>query len=173
MNTLQEQIKVNNAGIVLLNNYIPMLFERLGLTQNHVFNSAEHQMRAVEYLQYVVTGLNRTEDIDLALNKVMCGISKEQPVSSELEVSGREHELIDSLLRAAIDNWKDIGSHSSTTFRGNWLLRNGLLIEQKESWELYVKKRAYDILLNNFGYSFSIIKYPWMRKTLHVIWPTK
>ncbi|MDB5013029.1 MAG: hypothetical protein JWQ25_1231 [Daejeonella sp.] len=50
-------IPVKNAGIVLLSTYVSMLFERMGFTEGNSFKTNKHQLDAVYYLQYVITGL--------------------------------------------------------------------------------------------------------------------
>lgn len=164
-------IAVRNAGIVILNNYIPMLFERLHFLENRNFTNVEAQKKAVQYLQFVVTGLTQTEEIYLPLNKVLCGLPFTDNVPDTIEISEPDKILIHGLLEAAISHWSVIGDCSVDGFRGNWLVRDGILTDLEERWELTVDKRAYDILINKSPFAFSIIKYPWMNKPLHVIWP--
>jgi len=166
----KETIPVRNAGLVLINNYLTMLFVRLGLTNDQGFIDTEAQLRAVHYLQYFVTGLTRTEEHLLPLNKVLCGLALAQPVADGIIVTDEHKDLIDGLIKAMIGQWSVIGDSSVDGFRGNWLVRDGLLSEQEDRWELTVEKRAYDILLQRSPFSFSIIKYPWMDKPLHVNW---
>ena len=170
-NKTGEAIPVNNAGLVLLNTYIPLLFERLVLTTNGRFAATTMQEDAVHYLQYLATGLNGTEEILLPLNKVLCGLPLAYPVPYELNMQVEHIELIDGLIGAAIGHWGAIGDSSVDGFRGNWLVRGGLLTEQTDKWELAVEKRAYDLLLYQSPYSFTIINYPWMNKPLYVSWP--
>lgn len=166
-----QGIVIKNAGLVLLNNYIEMLFERLHLTSNLQFTSTENQSKAVNYLQYLVTGLSNTEETTLSLNKVLCGLPLTQPVPTGITISEEDKELIDGLIKAVIEHWSSIGQTSVNGFRGNWLVRDGLLQELEDRWELTVEKKAYDLLINQSPFSFSIIKLPWMEKPLHVIWP--
>ncbi|KQO22969.1 hypothetical protein ASF10_11530 [Flavobacterium sp. Leaf82] len=168
---VKNNIAVKNAGIVLLNNYIVLLFERLGLVKDNDFTSVENQKKAVQYLQYIVTGSQETENIYLPLNKVLCGLSITDNIPDRIDITHENKSLMEGLLNAAISHWPAIGDCSINGFRGNWLVRDGSLLELEEIWELAVEKRAYDILLNKSPYSFSIIKYPWMNKPLHVIWP--
>ena len=167
----RETIPVRNAGLVLVNNYLTMLFVRLGLTNDQGFIEPEMQLRSVHYLQYFVTGLTHTEEHLLPLNKVLCGLALPQPVADGIIISDEHKDLIDGLIKAMIGQWSVIGDSSVDGFRGNWLVRDGLLSEQEDRWELTVEKRAYDILLQRAPFSFSIIKYPWMDKPLHVNWP--
>lgn len=164
-------IQVKNAGIVLLNNYIEMLMDRLELLEEKQFKNSNSQLSAVHYLQYVVTGLTKTEENLLPLNKVLCGLTISTPVMESITITKDQKILINGLINAAISHWPNAGDTSILGFRGNWLVRDGLLIEKEERWELTVEKRVYDILIHKSPFSFSIIKYPWMKKPLHVIWP--
>ncbi len=166
----QGGIFINNAGIVLANNFIPMLFERIGILEDNQIKSQE-QGNAVQYLQYLITGLTETEEHFLPLNKVLCGLEISSPIPNTIEISQKDKELIEGLLNAIIGYWTSIGHSSIDGFRGNWLIRNGILSELEDRFELTVEKNAYDILLNQFPFSFSIIRFPWMKKPLYVTWP--
>ena len=164
-------LAVKNAGLVLLNNYLPMLFERLGLvTQQKSFTDLASQCKAVQYTQFVVTGLSATAEELLPLNKILCGLPLAQPVPEEIDIAEDQKQLINGLLRAMIGHWPVIGNTSIDGFRGNWLVRDGQLTEQETHWQLLVEKRAYDLLLDKSPFTFSIIKYPWMPKPLQVTW---
>ena len=164
-------IPVKNAGVVLLNNYIEILIDRLGLLNEKQFKDSSSQLNAVHYLQYVVTGLTKTEETLLPLNKVLCGLPITTPVMESITITEDQKKLINGLISAAISHWPNLGDTSILGFRGNWLVRDGILIEKEERWELTVEKRVYDLLIHKSPFSFSIIKYPWMQKPLHVIWP--
>ncbi|MFT3795822.1 contractile injection system tape measure protein [Flavobacterium sp.] len=166
-----EGIRVRNAGIVLLNNYIALLFERLGIVANNQFTHIGAQLDAVHYLQYVATGLCRTEEALLPLNKILCGLSLIMPVKDEIALTQGQKQLINGLIEAVISHWPSAGDASIDGFRGNWLVRDGLLSEKADRWELTVEKRPYDLLIHQAPFSFSIIRYPWMNKPLHVVWP--
>jgi hypothetical protein len=164
-------IPVKNAGIVLLNSYIPVLFERLGIPLDKKFASPAAQADAVHYLQFPATGLSHTEESLLPLNKVLCGLPLSAHVPGGIDSSSGHQAIIEGLITAAIEHWPAIGASSVDGFRRNWLSRDGLLVEGDERWELTIEKRAYDVLISRSPFSFSIIKYPWMDKPLHVNWP--
>ncbi len=169
--TTQAGIAIKNAGIVLLNNYIQMLIERLGLLDNNKFKDNASQLEAVHYIQFVITGLSKTEESFLPLNKVLCGLPIATPIQEEITITETQKNLIEGLIKAAISHWPSVGDTSIQGFRGNWLVRDGLLTETDDRWELTVEKRVYDLLIHKSPFSFSIIKYPWMEKPLHVTWP--
>lgn len=166
-----ESITVKNAGIVLLNNYIPLLFERLSIMEKSRIFREGTQQYAVHYLQYLVTGLTQTEEFLLPLNKILCGLPLSTPVENQIEISTGDKDLMDGLIKAAISYWPAIGNTSVQGFRGNWLVRDGLLSEADEHWQLLVDKRSYDVLIGKLPFSFSVIKFPWMTKPLKVTWP--
>jgi hypothetical protein len=167
----EDKVYVRNAGLVILQSYIPMYFERLGLTKNNQFISPDSQIRAVHYLQFLATGQTETSDQFLTLNKILCGLSPETSVDIEFTPTQAEIEMTNGLIKAMINYWSAIGSSSVEGFRGNWLVRDGLLIEKSDRLELTVDKRAYDVLLAKSPFSFSVIKLPWMTASLYVNWP--
>lgn len=169
--TIKGGISVKNAGVVLLNTYIPMLFERLGLVADSRFLTPDTQAEAVHYLQYTITGLSQTNEVFLTLNKVLCGIPLTQPIPAGITISPANVEVIEGLISAMVSHWAVIGKCSVDGFRGTWLVRDGLLTEYEDKWQLTVEKRPYDVLLSRSPFSFSNIKYPWMDKPLLVQWP--
>lgn len=168
---LNQGIPIPNAGLVILNSYFLMLLERLNLVKDKTFITTEAQLEAVHYLQYLVTGLEQTEESLLPLNKVLCGVSVDTPIQDRITISDNDKQLMDSLIQSAIGYWSAIGETSTNGFRGNWLVREGVLREEEDRWSLTIEKRAYDILLTQSPFSFSIIKLPWMPKPIHVNWP--
>ncbi|QRM88185.1 hypothetical protein FG167_02735 [Lacinutrix sp. WUR7] len=168
---LNNAVSVTNSGLVLLSGYFSMLFEKLDLTTNNSFINIESQLKAVHFVQYLATGMEQTQESYLAFNKVLCGISITTPIQDAIEISEDQKKLMDGLIGAAINQWPAIGQSSLDGFRGNWLIRDGLLSEQEDRLEITIEKRAYDILITKAPFFFSVIQFPWMLKPLHVTWP--
>lgn len=165
-----KSYKVSNAGLVLLNAYQPTLFKRLNLLNGNSFRNEAAQESAVNYLQQLATGSNAPNSDAMTLNKVLCGLAPTTTVKPDLAPSEQDQQLLESLLQSVISQWQALGSSTIAGFRGNWLVRDGLLTEAEDRWDLTVEKRAYDILLEKAPFSFSVIKYPWMKKPLYVHW---
>ena len=170
MNDLDGTSVINNAGLVLLNSYFPLLFQRLGLMEDSQFISEETQFKAVHCLQYLVAGNTTTKEAYLFLNKILCGVDVSTPLTTEVLISEADKELMDGLIEAAIVHWSAIGESTMEGFRGNWLVREGSLKEKAEYWDLTVEKRAYDVLITRAPFTFSVIYFPWMSKPIHVNW---
>ncbi len=162
---------INNAGLVLLNSFFLPYLQRLQLVSESQFVSSQAQLDAVHYLQFLASGHCQTEEHHLFLNKVLCGIEQEQPLEAGIAMAPEQKQLADSLLDSVIQHWPSCGSSSSDGFRGNWLIRQGVLLKQGENWHLTVEKRPYDVLLAKAPVSWSIIKLPWQDKPLYVDWP--
>ncbi len=170
-NTIKEVIPIENAGIVLLGNYFLMLFERLDLLKDGDFADEKSKIKAIQILHFLSSGSVDSEESMLSLNKVICGSPINNAVPDHLDISQNEKELMEGLLKAVIGHWSAIGDTSIDGFRGNWIVRNGMLTEMEDRWELTIEKRAYDLLIGQSPFSFAIIKYGWMDKPIHVNWP--
>lgn len=168
---LTTPMRINNAGIVLLQGFFMPLFERLGLIANKQFINDGAQRRAVHYLQFLVSGCSETQEQYLMVNKLLCGLALHEPVEVRLEMTAMEVEICQSLLRSVIEYWSAIGRSSIDGFRGNWLVRDGSLAQTTDHWDLIVDRRAYDVLLARAPFSYSVIKLPWMEKAIYVTWP--
>lgn len=167
---MNQGIALPNAGLVLLNSFFPTLFERLGLIQDGKYIDDYSQSDAVQNLQFLATGNSVAEETFLYLNKILSGLPISSPLKTSITITQENSELIEGLIKAAIGHWQAIGDSSVEGFRGNWLVRDGLLTEYQDHWELRVEKRAYDLLINQAPFSFSIIMFPWMEKPIHVDW---
>ncbi|MFP5390322.1 MAG: contractile injection system tape measure protein [Gammaproteobacteria bacterium] len=164
------QITIGNAGLVLAAPYLPRLFDALGLLREGRFIDAGAAERAVHLLQALATGAATSPEYQLTLNKLLCGLPLGMPVCPGIELTEREADTIDSLLRAMIATWKTIGNTSVEGLRQSFLVRRGELWSRAEAWDLTVAPGPFDMLLDRLPWSFSIIKFAWMAQPVHVTW---
>lgn len=167
----RETLHVANAGIVLAGAYLPRLFGMLQLTRDEVFVSPAAAERAVLLMHHLATGSTETPEPQLALHKVMCGIGLTVPLVGELTPTPEESQAIDGLLQAMIVHWKIIGHTTVAGLRESFLQRVGRLsFSDDEGWQLTVEPRSYDMLLDHLPWGYSLQKFPWMERPLHVEW---
>ncbi|WP_296382166.1 contractile injection system tape measure protein [Winogradskyella sp.] len=166
-----DSLFINNAGLVLISPYFQALFEQLQLTNENQFTNTINQQLATRYLQYVATKNSQSDETQLSLNKILCGLDPKDPVLDGIDMLESEEKLVSEMLQAIITHWSSLGSSSIDGFRGNWLIRDGILVEEDDKWRLTVEKKSYDMLINQCPWAFSIIKFPWMKKPIHVNWP--
>lgn len=165
-----EVIYIRNAGLVIINPYITMLFNRLGLTQNKKFKDDISKIKAVQLLQYIATKDDEPEEMDLVLNKILVGMEPYEPISEFQSLTKEEKEMCDGLVEAIIKNWSVLKSTTKDNLRASFFIRNGKLIFEEANWRLNVEQKSIDVLLDKMPWSFSTIKLPWMEHPLMTDW---
>jgi len=170
MNT-ENQIFVHNAGLTVLNLYLPRYFDLLGmLDENQQFKDRDSQERAGHLIQYLTTGQQATEEHLLVYNKILCGLSFDDSVSSGIEISEQEIEVSNQMLGAVLQNWDKMKNSTIENLRESFLLRDGKLEEKEDHWELVVEQKPYDVLLDSLPWNMSLVSLPWMEKKIQCTW---
>jgi hypothetical protein len=172
-NALAAGLHINNVGLVLVAPYFPRLLSMLELVKDSEFLDLNAADRAVHLLQYIVTGQSQTVEYELVLNKILCGISTSIPISSGIEITEQEKTIVEQMLASIIQHWRVLGSTSVTGLRETFFQREGWLRLEDDAWHLDVKEGTFDMLIDHIPWSFSLIKYAWMDKPLHVKWRSK
>jgi hypothetical protein len=163
-----EGVYVENAGLVILHPFIPMLFERTGIARDE---QIVDEGRALALLHYLCTGFTDTPEYDTALAKTLCNIAWEIPVDTNVALSPDDLDQADTVLRSAIKYWDALGDTSLDSLRGTFLLRPGKLsLEADGEWHLQVEQRSFDILLDQLPWTISLLHLPWMPRNFNVHW---
>ena len=162
---------VENAGLVLVWPYLQIFFKELGLLdQNLAFKSENQQRKAIHLLQYLSYGEEAIEELEFLLNKLLCGMSFDGFVSSQLELTATEKEECDHLLSSLIQNWPVLKNTSAQGLRQTFLQRQGVLTKNHKGWLLQIERKAYDIVLDRLTWPIALIKLPWNDYLIHVKW---
>lgn len=163
-------IPVKNAGLVLVTPWLPLLFGRLGLTEENKFRDDEARIRAIFLLQllYLPDPSAEHEEHELYLNKLLTGCPDDMPLPRSVACGAEEQKTLWSMVEAILRQWKP--AMSAGGFCGSFICRAGYLQEEEKNWQLRVVPRAYDVLLESFPAPINIIKTPWMEKHLAVTW---
>jgi hypothetical protein len=165
-----EAWHVYNAGLSLIWPFMGRLFRMLDMVEDKDFRDEAQRIRAVQLMQYIVTGQAYNPEADLLLNKILCGMDAGTPVPPELDISEREEQLVESMMKGVLHNWEKMHGTSIPTFRQAFLQREGRLQWRENFWELIVEKKAYDVLLSTLPWQINMIKYSWMSQPLKVVW---
>ena len=167
---LEHRIEIKNAGIVIVWPYLDRFFKMLEMTEKGAFKTEEDAVRAVHLIQYLVTGSNETPEHELLLNKILCGIKLATPVPLQIELTDKEKETSDLMLKGVMQNWEKLKSSSIDAMREGFFVRQGFVEEKDDFWELEVEKKTIDILLKSLPWGFGTVKLPWMSKRMIVNW---
>lgn len=171
----KHALYVGNAGLVLLNPFLPTLFERLCLLSSDAEGRPfvpqdETASRAIHLLQYLVDGrLDRTEP-ELVLNKLLCGVPSFVPVAGAIEPVQADLDICDDLLRGVIANWPMLADMTPDTLRETFLQREGRLRHGDGKWVLQVQRKTLDVLTDQLPWSFALVYHRWMIDPIHVTW---
>ena len=167
----EENLFVQNSGIVLLHPFLMMYFKELGLlTADNRFGDEVAQKRAVLLLHYLTTGLFEAAEYDLALLKVLCGLPLDEAVPAYIELTEQELEESASLLQAVTQHWQPLNKTSAEGLQVTFLQREGKLSRSFAGWRLQIEQKTVDILLGKLPWSYSTIRLPWMNGIINVDW---
>ncbi len=167
---LLDEAVVQNAGMVIAAPYLPQLWKMLDLIEDRQFKDLPAAERAAHLLQFMTDKSTEAPEYQLVLNKILCGVKSSEPITNRIDISDKEREAIDGLIRGMIENWKTIGQTSVEGFRKSFFQRRGWLRRQDDGWQLKVEQRAFDMLLDSIPWGFATIKHPWMDRVVYVKW---
>ncbi|MDE1460676.1 contractile injection system tape measure protein [Spartinivicinus poritis] len=168
-----EPIRVDNAGLVIITCYLERLFNQLNWQQGGVFNNAICAEQAAALLQYMACSDWQQPEHVLTLNKILCGIPLDEPLSETVNLTEKDCALAESLLKAVISHWRVLGNTTVEGLQTSFLQRIGWLIFKQKQWQLSVEVKAYDMLLDQLPWSIKTHKLPWMEYPIMVNWRDK
>ncbi|MEM6770416.1 MAG: contractile injection system tape measure protein [Bacteroidota bacterium] len=167
---MEEKIYVHNAGMVLIAPFLPRYYEMLVMLTQNQFNDEATGIRGVCLLEYLVSGRTEFPEHELALNKVLCGLSLSTPIPTQIELTEAEEETSRQLLKTVLQNWGNLKNATIDNLRDSFLLRNGVLEKQEDSWSVQVESAGYDMVLQILPWTISKISLPWMSKRVETTW---
>ncbi len=165
-----DKTYINNAGLVLLAPFFSTYFSKLGLTQSGNFINEEARHKALHLLQYLVDGKTIHDEQELFLNKILCGMDIDEPVTMGFDLEEKDREVTEDLLQVVIKQWDKLNNISVESFRHSFLIREGYIGLDDGNWKLQVISRGYDVLLQFIPWTYGMIRNSLMDKILYVEW---
>jgi hypothetical protein len=167
---IEEEIFIENAGLVLLHPFIAGLFSNLQLTENGKFGAESDQSLAARVLQFLVYGENEHSENYYPLNKILCGMGITQVLGEKMEISHEIKMECEDLLQAVIGHWSVLKNTSIEGLRETFLQRSGKISRVDKGWKLQVERKTVDVLLAKLPWGLGIIKLTWMAEMMYVEW---
>jgi hypothetical protein len=149
--------------------YFQFLFDQCHLLDRGDFKDERSRARAVVLMHYAVTGSADYREEDCPLYKLLCGLPM-NAVTAAVKLKSKEKKLVNEMLFVLTTHWPVIRNSTPDEVRGNWLVRDGRLLEHEDFWELKVERKPYDILLESLPFTLSPVKFSWMSKRLSINW---
>ncbi len=163
-----DEIFISNAGLVIVAAFLPAFFERMKLYDGNTIRNHTH---AVCLLHYIATGEKPTDEFELVLPKILCGLEPETVIHvKDFSVQKKWKKETEDVLTSAIEYWNVLGNTSVEGLRESFLQRKGKLSNNGNGWNLQVEQQSYDMLLQHLPWSISMIQLPWMKQILKTEW---
>jgi hypothetical protein len=163
---------VQQSGIILLHPFLPKLFENAGITDPVSRQLTGFTLpRAAAMLHFLATGHVEIFEYELGLIKIMLGLQPTTalPVGQGLLLKS-DREEAETVLQAAISHWQALKNTSINGLRSSFLLRQGLVREAENGWQLKVERRPFDLMLDQLPWGFGVVKLPWMSRAIFTEW---
>lgn len=167
---IDEDIYVENAGLVLLHPFLGELFSTIQLTEDGKFVSTQDKNMAAKVLQFLVYGENEQTENYFVLNKILCGIGVTEVLDVAIELSPELKTESADLLQDVIRHWAILKNTSVEGLRETFLQRPGKINRLEKGWKLTVERKTVDVLLDKLPWGLGIIKLPWMDEIMYVDW---
>ena len=165
-----DSIFIGNAGLILLWPFLNRLYDKLGLLEGKIFIDQESQQKAILLSDYLVTGNLDFKESDLILNKLICGAPLNMFVDVNMPLDQFELDLCESLLKGVLQNWDKLNNSSIKALRDTFLIRDGVLRKSNANYDLIIKKKPFDVLLNTLPWNISMIQTSFMKNRILVEW---
>lgn len=166
----EEEIYIENAGVVLLHPFLIQFFKMLDLLKEDGFKDSFHQQKSLYLLHFLASGNAHPLEHELTIAKVLCEFPPEEPVTNLIKLNDPEITESDELLKEVIRQWSILKNTSVDGLREGFLQRKGKLFIKNNVKHLQIEQSSIDMLLDHLPWNLSIIKLPWMRDILKVEW---
>lgn len=163
---------IKNAGLIILHPFLKPLFEQLDLCDvSGNWTTKVNQHKAILLTQFLVYGLEKVQESDLLLNKILCGFPMKAIVNVKLKISKKEKEKCNNLLEAVKEHWKVMNDSSVEALQQTFLQREAKVeLVSDNEYEVWVEEKGYDILLEQLPWGIGMIQTPWMENYLSCHW---
>jgi Contractile injection system tape measure protein len=163
-----EGLHIANAGLILLAPFLSLLFERLELSDKA---ELKDQATAQALLHFLATGEEGPQEFQVPLAKVLTGWPLDKAISLPMSLADEMKIEAGLMLESVIGHWSMLKNTSVDGLRESFLQRPGKLSRTpRGEWLLQVEQRAFDMLLQQLPWSFSIIRLPWMKQVIRTEW---
>ena len=165
---LPDYLFVNNAGLVLLNPFLPALFKQLELLSES--GKLVDPELAACVLHYAATGREGDFEFEMIFEKYLCGLHPSETLNRAITLTELQKEEVTKVLNAALNYWEVMKNKPIALLQNEFLMRPGKLITEKTNHRLVIERKTFDLLLDKLPWSYSMIKFSWKKELIFVEW---
>lgn len=161
---------IKDAGIILLAPFLQQIFTKLRFCGKGGWENKQAAWKAAHLLKFMATGEQQQPEYRLVLEKILCGLSLEEPLPREIFLADEEMDEAVSLLHSVLEHWKALRNTSLTGLRESFFKRDGLIKRRDNDWVLQVERKTLDVLLESLPWGYSAVRFPWNDYIIHTEW---
>lgn len=165
---LPDYLYVNNAGLVLLNPFLPALFKHLELISES--GKLVDPELAACVLHYAATGREGDFEFEMIFEKYLCGLHPSETLNRAITLTELQKEEVNKVLSSALTYWEVMKNKPIALLQNEFLMRPGKLITEKTNHRLVIERKTFDLLLDKLPWSYSMIKFSWKKELIFVEW---
>lgn len=166
----ENEIVLQNAGLVLFIPFLQNIFERIDCLNQQKQIKHSERTKAIQTLSFLADGNDTFFEGNLMFEKFLCGVPLSFPINKNSHLTEAIKDDCNSLLLSLIHNWTALKNTSPNGLRQMFVQRPGKLIKIERGFRLIVERRVQDILLEKLPWNISIVKLPWNNDLLFVEW---
>lgn len=167
----KAEMLASNCGLFITWPYLKGLFSALGLlNEEGGFVTPDEQIKAIHLLYYLARSESALEEQELLIPKIICAWPIEEPLPTNVELLENETAECMNMLQALIDNWTILKSTSVQSLQTTFLQRSGLVSYKNRNLEIRIERIGLDVIMDKLPYGLSIIRFPWLDKTIYCSW---
>ncbi len=134
------------------------------------FVNTKNQIKAVHFLQFIITNKSRNPEHLLVLNKILCGWPVHLPITLQCNFTKKEKDIVTDLIDSLKEHWIVMKNTSAAGLVESFIDRKGIIQSSESGFLLQVELKTIDVLLDSLPFGFQTIKLPWNDYTIHTEW---
>ncbi|CAM1358341.1 contractile injection system tape measure protein [Tenacibaculum xiamenense] len=166
---LKPEMYVENAGVILTHPFLKFLLINRELYDEET-QKITNPEKAIHLIHFVATGKEQDLESNMVFEKIICGISPDQPINRFIYLSEEDKQEAENMIQAVLSNWEKMNNASIDLLRYEFFNRNGKLTTGKKTVSLKIERKPQDLLLNKINWNMSMVKLPWLTTMIQVEW---
>lgn len=166
-----DSILIEGCGLVLLSPYLVSLFNACGFLKENKFKNEDARIRAIAVLHYLIYGTEtHTIPEELVVPYMLCNMESINNELSLPRLNHKERSLADSMLQEIGVRCSRLKNATVKVIRENFIQRYGKLSIDKQTLNIEIKKRTYDVLLEDLPNESKGSDLPWVSREVILNW---
>lgn len=167
----KSETLIEGCGLLLLSPYLTQLFNACDLLKENKFKNEQARFRGIALLHYIIYGTEtHALEEELIVPSMLCDVVSANQVFSLPKLNQHERSLADSMLQEIGLRCSRLKNATTKVIRENFIQRYGKLSIDKQTLNIEIKKRTYDVLLEDLPNASRVSDLPWISREVILNW---